>query len=99
MCARPKGRAEDAPRADRFDLAESEAEAPLELVMEAGIGQRDNPRRLLRLLGPDDRGAVAPGGVAFQRQDRERARREEMLLGAPVMIALCATVVTMADWP
>jgi hypothetical protein len=56
--------------------------------MEARLGQRDNPRRLLRLLGPDDRRAVASSSVAFQRQDRERARREEMLLGAPVMIAL-----------
>jgi hypothetical protein len=31
---------------------------------------------------------VAAGRVVFQRQDRERAGRKEMLLGAPVMIAL-----------
>src|SRR5207342_126113 len=88
LARNPKAERKNAARADRRDLPEGEAEAALELVMEASLGQRHNPRRLLRLLGPDDRGAVASGSVAFERQDRERARRQEMLLGTPVMIAL-----------
>jgi hypothetical protein len=37
-CARdPKAERKDAPRADRFDLAEMEAEAPLELAVETGV--------------------------------------------------------------
>src|SRR5262249_60405342 len=77
-----------AARGDRRDLAEVRAEAPLELGMKFRVGQRDDARRLLRLLGPHDRRAVAPSGIACERQDRERPSREKMLLGAPVMIAL-----------
>jgi hypothetical protein len=37
-CARhPKTERKDAPRADRFDLAEMEAEAPLELAVKTGV--------------------------------------------------------------
>jgi len=65
-----------------------EAKAPLELGVKFRVRQRDDARRLLRLFGPHDRRAVAPGGIARQRQDRERPGREKMLLGAPVMVAL-----------
>src|SRR5262249_56119863 len=77
-----------AARGDRRDLAEVRAEAPLELGMKSRVGQRVDARRLLRLLGPHDRRAVAPSGIACERQDRERPSREKMFLGAPVMIAL-----------
>ena len=73
----------NAARADRRDLAEMQAEAALELGMEGGVGERNNTLRLPRLLGPHDRGTAA-----LERQDRERARRQEMFFGAPVMIAL-----------
>src|SRR5262245_16425495 len=43
------------PRADRADLAEMQAEAPLELSMEFGVGQRDNTISLGGCVGPDDR--------------------------------------------
>ena len=39
---------------DRCDFAETKAEAPLELGVKFGLRQRDDARRLLRLLGPDD---------------------------------------------
>src|SRR5467141_2931337 len=73
---------------DRCDLTETKAETPLELGVKFGVRQRDDARRLLRLLGPDDGRAVAHGGVAFQRQDRERPGGEKVLLGPPAMIAL-----------
>ena len=72
-----------AARADRLDLAELQAEAPLELDVKFRIGQRDDALRLARLFGPHDRGAAA-----LQRQDRERSRRQEMLFRPAVMIAL-----------
>ena len=78
----------DAARADRGDLAETETEAPLELGVKFRIGQRDEARRLLRLLGPHDRRTVAHGGIAGQRQDCKRPGGKKMLLGAPVMVAL-----------
>src|SRR5262245_47652822 len=65
-----------------------EAEAPLELGMKFRVGQRDDARRRLRLLGPHDRRTMASGGIARQRQDRERPSGEKMLLGAAVVIAL-----------
>src|SRR3954470_5965574 len=51
--------------------------------MERLIGQRDDAIGFRALLGPDD-GAAAAG----QRQDGKRPGREEMLLGASLMIAL-----------
>src|SRR5205807_4558996 len=77
-----------AARADRLDLAEAEAEAPLQFAMEAGVGERDDALGLARAFGPYDRGAVAHSRVAFQRQDRERAGRQKMLLGAAAVLAL-----------
>ena len=56
-----------AARADRFDLAEMQAEAPLQLGVEVGVGQRHDALGLLRVLGPHDRRAAA-----LERQDRER---------------------------
>src|SRR5262249_46904053 len=78
----------DAARADRRELTEMEAEASLELGGKFLFGQRDDARRRLRLLGPHDRRTMADGGIARQRQDRERPGREKMLLGAAVVIAL-----------
>src|SRR5260370_38007279 len=72
---------------DRCDLTETKAETPLELGVKFGVRQRDDARRLLRLLGPDDGRAVAHGGVAFQRQDRERPGGGKMLLRPPPKIA------------
>ena len=77
-----------AARADGVDLAEMQAETPLELGVKVRFRQRDNARRLLRPLGPDDRGPVPDHRVAFQRQDRERAGGKKMLLGAPLVIPL-----------
>src|SRR5262249_62241675 len=65
-----------------------ETEAPLELRVKFLLGQRDDARRRLRLLGPHDRRTMASGGIARQRQDRERPSGEKMLLGAAVMGAL-----------
>src|SRR5262249_61075139 len=86
--ARRKPRRKDARGADRRDLAEMEAEAPLELGVKFLLGQRDDARRRVRLLGPHDRRTMADRGIARQRQDRERPGREKMLLGAPAMVAL-----------
>ena len=76
-----------APRPDRRDVAEMQAETPLELGVKLLVRQRDDALGLFALLGPDDRRAM-PSRVALQRQDRERTGRQEMLLGAPVVIAL-----------
>src|SRR5262245_36028398 len=65
-----------------------QAETPFELGVEFRVWQRDDARRLVRLLGPYDRRAMAYGRIVFQRQDRERSGREKMLLRAPVMVAL-----------
>src|SRR5260370_11156253 len=73
---------------DSCDLTETKAETPLELGVKFGVRQRDDARRLLRLLGPDNGRAVAHGGGAFQRQDRERPGGEKVLLRPPAMIAL-----------
>src|SRR5262249_44387514 len=64
-----------------------ETEAPLELRVKFLLGQRDDARRRLRLLGPHDRRTMASGGIARQRQDRERPSGEKMLLGAAVWVA------------
>ena len=42
-------------RANHFDLAEMQAESPFELGVEFRVRQRDDARRLVRLLGPHDR--------------------------------------------
>ena len=77
----PSGKARRGPTA--CDVAEMEAEAALELGVEVGVGQRDDALGLGLGLGPHDRGAAA-----FERQDRERAGRQEMLLGAAAVVAL-----------
>ena len=60
-----------------------QAEALFQLGVEAVVRQRDDALGLALFLGPHDRRALA-----LERQDRERPRRQEMLLGAAVMIAL-----------
>ena len=60
-----------------------QAEAAFQLGVESVVRQRDDALGLALFLGPHDRRALA-----LQRQDRERPRRQEMLLGAAVMIAL-----------
>ena len=83
----PSGKARRGPTA--CDLAEMQAEALFELGVKAGIVERDDAFGLAGLFGPDDRGAM-PGRVALERQDRERPRRQEVLLGAAVVVALMA---------
>src|SRR5271155_485651 len=73
----------DAPRADDLDFAKLQLEALLEFGVEGVAWERDNTFGLGRRLGPDDR--RAPAG---KRQDRERARRQKMLLGAAMVLAL-----------
>src|ERR1700674_1034960 len=68
-----------------LDLAELEAEAPLELGMEILGRQRHQTLRLRHRLGPHDRALPAR-----ERQDGERAARKEMLLRAALVIALVA---------
>src|SRR5262249_56768439 len=63
-------------------------EARMGLGVKCRLWQRDDAGRLLRLFGPHDRRTVADGGIAGQRQDRKRPGGKEMLLGAPVMVAL-----------
>ena len=72
-----------APWPDHLDVAQMKPEAPLELGVKVGIRQRDDALRLVVLLGPHDRRAPS-----LQRQDRERAGGQKMLLGAAAMIAL-----------
>ena len=43
------------PGTDRCDIAELQAEPTFELGVEFRLGQRRDPSRLVRLLGPDDR--------------------------------------------
>jgi len=73
----------DPARPDRLDLAEMQAETPLQLGVKSIVGKRDDARGFFRFLGPDDRRAASGEG-----QDRKRSRGQEMLLGAAVMIAL-----------
>ena len=72
-----------AARTRKRDLAEMQSKALFGFGEKIGVGQRHEPVRLARFLGPHDGGALA-----LERQDRERPRRQEMLLGAAVMIAL-----------
>ena len=72
-------------RAIERDGAELAAEALLDLGQEAGIVERQDARRLARLLGPGDAGAVAG-----QRQDGERPGRQKVLHGAAAVRAVVA---------
>src|SRR5579859_968191 len=67
------------------DLAKVQPKPLLELAEEGGVIERDDARSFTALLGPDQGGALSR-----QRQDRERARRQEVLFGAALMIALVA---------
>src|SRR6185503_18472549 len=69
--------------ADHSNLAEMQAEAALELVVEFGVRECDDPLGGGGLLGPDEGGAPAA-----ERQDGEGAGGEEMLLGTALVIAL-----------
>ena len=60
-----------------------QAEAPLQLGVKLIVRQRDDAGRLGIGLGPHQRGAVAG-----ERQDRERARGQEMLHGAALVRTL-----------
>src|SRR5262249_41463959 len=62
-------------------------ETPLELGVKFLFRQRDDARRLLRPLGPDDRGSMSDDRVALERQDREWAGGEKKLLGPPRGVA------------
>ena len=64
-------------------FAEMQAETPFQLGVEFIVRQRDDALGLALFFRPHDRRALS-----LQRQDRERPRRQEMLLGAAVMIAL-----------
>src|SRR4051812_3316225 len=68
---------------DGMHRAELQSEARLKLGVEAGIVESHQPLRLAQPFRPDDGGAAAG-----QRQDGERAGRQEMLLGTPLMVAL-----------
>ncbi len=59
-------------------LAEMQAETLLELAMKFVRRQRHDALGLVARLGPHQRRTLAG-----QRQDRERPRGQEMLLGAP----------------
>ena len=72
-----------ATRTGHFDLAELQAEAAFQLGVEFAVRQRDDALGFALFLGPHDGRAIA-----LQRQNRERPRRQEMLLGAALMIAL-----------
>src|SRR5580700_1548129 len=69
--------------AENRNIAEVQTEALLELGMKFAVGQRDDAVSVGAALGPHDRAS----SIA-QRQDRERAAGQEMLLGASTMIAL-----------
>ena len=73
----------DTARAENFDLAKLQLETLLKLGMEGVIRQGDDTLRILRRLGPHDRRPPP-----FERQDRERPRRQKMLFRAALMIAL-----------
>src|SRR5262245_48348484 len=72
----------DAPLADHFDVAEMELEPLFEFGVKFRLRQGHDALGLRRGFGPDDRGAISR-----QRQYRERAGGQKMLLGASVMIA------------
>ena len=66
-----------------FDVAETEPETLFELRVEFVVGQGNDAVGFIGRFGPDDRRAPA-----LQRQDRKRSGGQEMLFGAPVVIAL-----------
>src|SRR4029078_6772051 len=67
------------------DLAETQAEALLELAVKLFVVEGHDTGGLGTLLGPDQRGAIAG-----QRQDRERTRGQKVLLRTAMMFALVA---------
>jgi hypothetical protein len=71
---------EGAARADRPDRAELVAEAAFQFLLEDEVVGRDQPLGIGRPLGPDQ-----GGPVAGQRQDREGAGGQEMLLRHALM--------------
>ena len=77
----PSGKARRGPI--DFDVAELQAETFFQLGVKFIVGQRDDALGLARVFGPHDRRAFAR-----QRQNREWPGRQEMLLGAAVVIAL-----------
>src|SRR6185369_2359592 len=79
------GQRERARLVERLDLAEMQAEPALELAVELLVAQRDDARGFAAALGPHQRGSFAG-----ERQNREGTRRQEVLLGAAVVIALMA---------
>src|SRR5690606_32418998 len=70
------------------DLAELVAEAGFELGLENDLVFLNKALGVFRPCVPDNRRAVAALFVVGERQDRERACREKMLLGAAPMRAL-----------
>ncbi len=67
---------------------EPQPEAALDLVpLVLGI-EPEEVRHAPGVLGPDDRGAVAERPAGRERQDRERPRRQEVLDGAALVVAL-----------
>ena len=74
---------EGAARAGHLQIAELQAEALFQFVVKFVIRQRYDALGLVRLFRPHDGRAVSR-----QRQDRERAGGQEMLLGAALVVAL-----------
>ena len=72
-----------AARSGDFDVAELEAETLFQFSVEFIVRQRDDALGLMLFFRPHDGRALA-----LQRQNRERSRRQEMLLGTAVMFAL-----------
>ena len=67
---------------------ELQPEAALDLVpLVLGI-EPEEVRHAPGVFGPDDRGAVAERPAGRKRQDRERPRRQEVLDGAALVVAL-----------
>src|SRR5579863_609011 len=67
------------------DLAKMQAKAPFKFAVKFRFAESRDARRFGAFLGPDQRGALSG-----QRQDRERAGRQEMFFGAAMMVALMA---------
>ena len=74
---------ECAARANDLDLPEMETKALLKLGMKIRVRQSNNPRRLLCIFRPDNRGTPA-----LEWQNRKRTGREEMLFSPAIVVAL-----------
>jgi hypothetical protein len=72
------------------DLAEFEAETTLDFEQEVAVVERQQRRNVLTALGPDNRGTMAELAAIGQRQDGERARRQEVFDRPPLMRPLMA---------